>query len=275
MRRPILSAKRSVVRGGSFLASPSPHFFRTTSSGYPARIVAVTSGIEHRRRSQRKPADGAWLRRVLRQPLPPQRRGRAGACRTIRRIPTYHGEVRAARRASAQGDRRGRSDGGPALRQDRQAEDRGHRRADQEAHGDDRRRDAQARPSTSSSGRQAAGKPFFCWFNATRMHLSTHVRAEHRGRYTHGDSEYGDGMIEHDGDHRQATQSDRRSRHRRQHHRRLHDRQRPAHELLAGRRHDAVPRREEHKLGRRLPRAVRCVRWPGVIKPGTIYQRAR
>jgi len=44
----------------------------------------------------------------------------------------------------------------------------------------------------------AAGKPFFCWFNATRMHLRTHVRPEHRGRYTHGDSEYIDGMIEHD-----------------------------------------------------------------------------
>lgn len=44
----------------------------------------------------------------------------------------------------------------------------------------------------------ASGKPFFCWFNATRMHLRTHVRAEHRGRYTHGDSEYIDGMIEHD-----------------------------------------------------------------------------
>ncbi|WP_367871647.1 arylsulfatase [Luteolibacter sp. Populi] len=44
----------------------------------------------------------------------------------------------------------------------------------------------------------AANKPFFCWFNATRMHLRTHVRAEHRGRYKHGDSEYIDGMIEHD-----------------------------------------------------------------------------
>jgi arylsulfatase len=45
---------------------------------------------------------------------------------------------------------------------------------------------------------QAAGKPFFCWYNATRMHLRTHVRAEHRGKYKHGDSEYIDGMIEHD-----------------------------------------------------------------------------
>jgi arylsulfatase len=30
------------------------------------------------------------------------------------------------------------------------------------------------------------------------MHLFTHVRAEHRGRYQQGDSEYLDGMIEHD-----------------------------------------------------------------------------
>jgi len=45
---------------------------------------------------------------------------------------------------------------------------------------------------------QAAGKPFFVWYNSTRMHLRTHVRPEHRGRYQHGDSEYIDGMIEHD-----------------------------------------------------------------------------
>ncbi len=44
----------------------------------------------------------------------------------------------------------------------------------------------------------AADQPFFVWFNSTRMHLRTHVRDEHRGRYTHGDSEYIDGMIEHD-----------------------------------------------------------------------------
>jgi arylsulfatase len=45
---------------------------------------------------------------------------------------------------------------------------------------------------------QKAGKPFFVWYNATRMHLRTHVRDAHRGRYQHGDSEYIDGMIEHD-----------------------------------------------------------------------------
>ena len=45
---------------------------------------------------------------------------------------------------------------------------------------------------------RAANKPFFCWYNSTRMHLRTHVRADHRGRYKHGNSEYIDGMIEHD-----------------------------------------------------------------------------
>ena len=47
--------------------------------------------------------------------------------------------------------------------------------------------------------RQAqAGKPFFCWWNGTRMHLYTHVRPEYRGRS--GLNEYIDGMLEHDGD---------------------------------------------------------------------------
>ena len=30
------------------------------------------------------------------------------------------------------------------------------------------------------------------------MHLRTHVRDSHRGRFKHGDSEYIDGMLEHD-----------------------------------------------------------------------------
>jgi len=44
-----------------------------------------------------------------------------------------------------------------------------------------------------------AGKPFFCWFNATRMHLRTHVRAAHRDKPgLTARTEYNDGMIEHD-----------------------------------------------------------------------------
>ena len=65
---------------------------------------------------------------------------------------------------------------------------------------------------------------------------------------------------------RHAAQGARRHGDRGQHDRRLHLRQRPAHEHLAGRRDDAVPLREEHQLGRRLPRAV-LVRWPGTSSP--------
>jgi arylsulfatase len=49
--------------------------------------------------------------------------------------------------------------------------------------------------------RQAkAGKPFFCWYNSTRMHLRTYVRPEHRSpRGATAPTEYADGMVEHDG----------------------------------------------------------------------------
>ena len=45
--------------------------------------------------------------------------------------------------------------------------------------------------------RQAkSGKPFFVWWNGTRMHFRTHVKAENRG--ISGQDEYSDGMVEHD-----------------------------------------------------------------------------
>ncbi len=48
--------------------------------------------------------------------------------------------------------------------------------------------------------RQAkAGKPFFTWWNATRMHFRTHVKAEHKGISGPSGDEYHDGMVEHDG----------------------------------------------------------------------------
>jgi len=45
---------------------------------------------------------------------------------------------------------------------------------------------------------QKAGKPFFCWWNATRMHFRTHVKKEHEGLSGPGGNEYQDGMVEHD-----------------------------------------------------------------------------
>lgn len=45
-----------------------------------------------------------------------------------------------------------------------------------------------------------ANKPFFCWFNATRMHLRTHVAENHRSPPgLTARTEYADGMVEHDG----------------------------------------------------------------------------
>ena len=41
-----------------------------------------------------------------------------------------------------------------------------------------------------------SGKPFFVWWNGTRMHFRTHVKKELRG--ISGQNEYGDGMVEHD-----------------------------------------------------------------------------
>jgi arylsulfatase A-like enzyme len=41
-----------------------------------------------------------------------------------------------------------------------------------------------------------ANKPFFCWWNATRMHFRTHAKEANRGKS--GQDEYSDGMVEHD-----------------------------------------------------------------------------
>jgi len=42
----------------------------------------------------------------------------------------------------------------------------------------------------------AQGKPFYVWWNGTRMHFRTHVKDELRG--ISGQDEYADGMVEHD-----------------------------------------------------------------------------
>ena len=125
------------------------------------RRAAQAAGLRHRavrqeppRRPQQVPAHRARLRRVLRQPLPPQRRGGARAPGLSDRggIPEVARHELAARRHALLGHRRGRSDGADdRVRAGRQAAHRGHRPADQEADGDHRRRDRRGRASTSSS----------------------------------------------------------------------------------------------------------------------------
>ena len=76
------------------------------------------------RRSQQVPADGARLRRVLRQPLPPQRRGGARGSRTTRppkTSPQFKKRYGPRGVIALLGDRQGRPDRGAALGTRRQA----------------------------------------------------------------------------------------------------------------------------------------------------------
>ena len=125
----------------------------------------------------------ARLRRVLRQPLSPQRGRGAGGSR-LSEGPRVQEAVRPARRAALQVRRQGRPD------------DRGHRAADQEADGDDRRRSHGARAQVHRRAHKA-DKPFFLWYNTTGMHFRTHRAAKHKGK-SNGQGEYNDVMVAHD-----------------------------------------------------------------------------
>ena len=97
---------------------------------------------EPSRGQERVPADRARVRRVLRQPLPPERGGGSGGSRLpgearLRAVPRA---VRPARRPPVSCVGEGRSQGAPALGSRRQAADQGHGPADPEADGDLRRR---------------------------------------------------------------------------------------------------------------------------------------
>ncbi len=98
-----------------------------------------------------------------------------------------------------------------------------------------------------------AEKPFFCWLNTTHMHFRTHPEAGER----RAGGALAVAVPRHHDRPRQARGRTagpaRQARHRRKHDRHVQHRQRAAHEHVAGRRHDAVPQREEHQLGGCLP----------------------
>jgi arylsulfatase len=117
--------------------------------------------------------------------------------------------------------------------------------------------------------RQAkASKPFFCWFNSTRMHVFTHLKKESVGKT--GKGIHADGMAEHDGHVGQLLQ--------------LLDDLKIADNTIVLYTTDngaeialwpdgaMTPFRGEKGTtwegGFRIPMMVR---WPGVIKPGTEY----
>ena len=150
---------------------------RTAGRGPDDRDGAEGAGLRHRpvrqeplRRPRRVPADPARLRRVLRQPLPPQRRGGAGE----RRLPDedFRSSARSSVRAAclhtwANGDGTQRiEDTGPLTKKRMET-------CDEEF------RDA----AVDFIERQTeADTPFFVWFNTTHMHFRTHPKPESIGR---------------------------------------------------------------------------------------------
>src|SRR5262249_22656218 len=137
---------------------------------------------EPSRGPRQAPSDSARIRRILRQPLSPERRRRAGNLLLSQRSGLQK-EVR-----SARGDPQ-------SCGRQRRTEGRGHRPLNV------------ARMPTIDEELFAAAtkfidksvsdkKPFFVWFCTTRMHIWTHLKQASDG--VTGIGLYPDGMVEHD-----------------------------------------------------------------------------
>ncbi|HEV7305977.1 arylsulfatase [Ensifer sp.] len=113
-----------------------------------------------------------------------------------------------------------------------------------------------------------AQKPWFCYFNSTRMHVNTHLKAESEGKT--GKGVYADGMVEHDGMVGELLKK-------------LDDLGLVENTIVVYTTDNGAevmtwpdggntPFRGEKATnwegGYRVPT---CIRWPGVIKPNTVY----
>jgi len=111
------------------------------------------------------------------------------------------------------------------------------------------------------------GKPFFLWWNSTRMHIFTHLKAESEGKT--GLGIYADGMVEHDGHVGKVLD-------------RIHDLGLDDNTIViystdngaetftwpdGGTTMFRGEKNTQWEGGYRVPCAIR---WPGVIKPGTV-----
>jgi arylsulfatase len=171
------------------------------------RRTAQAVGIRHRavrqeplRRPEQVPADRARVRRVLRQPLPPQRRGGARAVR----LPPQGPVPAAVRNRAPRGVLKCKATDevstepddpkfGPVGKQT--IEDTGPLTAKRMETIDD---DIADRTVEYIKRQHAADTPFFVWCNFTHMHLYTHLKPGSKGQAGMWQSEYHDAMIDHD-----------------------------------------------------------------------------
>ena len=216
------------ARGVHHRPEPDPHRphqgrharrrHRAARRGPHDRHRAQGAGLRHGpvrqeppRRQGRVPADDARLRRVLRQPLPPQRGGGArarrlsDARRTSRTSASDFGP-RGVIHSWANGDGTQRiEDTGPLTSERMET-------VDEEFLPEARRVHRGTRRRTST--------PFFVWFNSTHMHFRTHVKPASRGQADGGSPTYHDVMIDHDDLVGDAPRAPRRARPGRRHDRR-------------------------------------------------------
>ena len=188
--------RRAARRSSSARSRSAPACLTIGMPGDPARHPGLDAddrrrhedaGLRHRpvrqepsRRPRRASADQARLRRVLRQSLSPQRRGGAGRL-LLSEGSGVQEEVRPARRHQVD-PRTARSRTPARSTQTRMPT------VDEEFLG----------AAKDFIDRQAkADKPFFVWFNSTRMHVFTHLKPESLGKT--GKGIHADGMVEHDG----------------------------------------------------------------------------
>ncbi len=146
--------------------------------------------------------------------------------------------------------------------------DRRHRSPDEETHGNGRRASFWSAALDFIDRQNNAQKPWFCYFNSTRMHVNTHLKPESAGKT--GKGVYADGMVEHDGMVGELLKK-------------LDDLGLVENtiviyttdngaEVMTWPDGGSTPFRGEKATnwegGYRVPT---CIRWPGVIKPNTVY----
>ena len=193
------------------------------------RRAAEGAGLRHRpvrqepsRRPQPHAADQSRLRRVLRQPLSPQCRGRAGDVRLSAGEGLPELPARTSVRAAS-------STPGRPTRTTPTVEPRWGKVGKQKI--EDTGPLTKKRMETCDDEFVAAakdfikrqnkdGKPFFVWLNTTHMHLFTHTKKESLGQAGRWQSPYHDTMIDHDKNVGADARPARRARHRRRHLRR-------------------------------------------------------
>ena len=167
-------------------------------------------------------------------------------------FPNFRKSLRAARSHAFLGDRHGRPDRGAALGQGRQAENRGYWTAHQEADGDLRRRFRRPGEGIHEASQRRGQTVLRLAQHHPHARFHAHQAREHRagGTLAVALSRHHDRPRQ---ECRPGARLSRPARDRRQHLCHVFDRQRAAHEFVAGRRDDAVPQRKEHQLGRSLP----------------------